>query len=121
MSGELSFIEFGVADAGRGRDFYTALFGWAFEPGPSGGDGFTVAGINTPAGLHGEDPAAAPILFFHVDDVVAAAARVIELGGSVDESDVTGDDASAAKFGLFRLCRDNQGSPFGLHQLPRES
>lgn len=116
MSGELSFIELGVTDAARGRAFYGALFGWVFDPGPTEGGGFTIAGINTPAGMHGGDPAAAPILFFRVDDITAAAARVVELGGSVEESDVNDDEASASKFGRFRLCSDDQGSPFGLHQ-----
>lgn len=35
MSGEVSFIELGVADAKRGRAFYEALFGWKFAPGPA--------------------------------------------------------------------------------------
>jgi hypothetical protein len=30
-----------------------------------------------------------------------------------------GDDPdTVAQFGRFRLCRDDQGSPFGLHQPP---
>jgi hypothetical protein len=44
--------------------------------------------------------------------------RVRELGGQVDDLDVEGDDASVARFGRFRLCRDDQGSSFGLHQPP---
>jgi hypothetical protein len=26
-----------------------------------------------------------------------------------------GDEESVAQFGRFKLCRDDQGSPFGLH------
>jgi predicted enzyme related to lactoylglutathione lyase len=62
MTGELSFFELGVEDPARGRAFYEALFGWSFEPSPSGG-GVT---IGTPTAL----------------------------------------------------CRDDQGSSFGLHQPP---
>ena len=29
-----------------------------------------------------------------------------------------GDEASVAQHGRFELCRDDQGSPFGLHQPP---
>jgi uncharacterized protein len=32
--------------------------------------------------------------------------------------DVEGGDESVARFGRFKLCRDDQGSPFGLHQPP---
>ena len=68
--------------------------------------------------MHGGDPEAAPYLFFAVDDMEAALERVRELGGSVEEADVEGDEDSVARFGRFRLCRDDQGSSFGLHQKP---
>ena len=50
-----------------------------------------------------------------------ALARVRELGGEVEEIGVEGDEASIATFGRFKLCRDDQGSPFGLHQPPGAS
>jgi hypothetical protein len=71
MAGEVAFFELGVEDVARGRVFYEGLFGWRFEPGPSG-EGFTI--------------------------------------GAGEES--------VALWGRFRLCRDDQGSPFGLHQPP---
>lgn len=117
MSGELAFVEFGVEDVERGRVFYESLFGWKFENGPSG-QGFAVSLPNVSGGMHGSDRGAAPYTFFRVDDIDAAAAKVEELGGSVDDIDVEGDDESRARFGRFRLCKDDQGSPFGLHQPP---
>jgi hypothetical protein len=33
--------------------------------------------------------------------------------------DVDGDEAQHAEHGRFKLCRDDQGSSFGLHQPPR--
>ena len=48
----------------------------------------------------------------------AALDRVRELGGTVEEMDVEGDEASTARFGRFKLCKDDQGSAFGLHQPP---
>ena len=60
----------------------------------------------------------APLLFFAVDDIERASERVRELGGEVDGADVEGDEGSIAKFGRFKLCRDDQGSPFGIHQPP---
>jgi predicted enzyme related to lactoylglutathione lyase len=120
MSGELAFFELGVADTERGRAFYEGLFGWGFETGPSG-NGFVITTPNVPGGMHGGDAGAAPYLFFRVDDIDAALDRVREFGGQVEETNVEGDDASVARFGRFRLCRDDQGSPFGLHQPPSSS
>jgi predicted enzyme related to lactoylglutathione lyase len=117
MAGELAFFELGVADAERGRAFYEELFGWTFAPGPSG-NGFVITAPNIPGGMHGGDAGAAPYVFFRVDDMDAALERVAELGGAVEDMDVEGDDASAARFGRFKLCRDDQGSRFGLHQPP---
>jgi uncharacterized protein len=117
MAGELAFFELGVADTERGRAFYEALFGWKFETGPSG-NGYAVTAPNVPGGMHGGDPGATPYLFFRVDDMEEATRRVRELGGEVDEMNVEGDEASIARFGRFKLCRDDQGSAFGLHQPP---
>ena len=117
MAGELAFVEFGVEDVERGRVFYESLFGWKFENGPSD-QGFAVSLPNVGGGMHGSDRGAAPYTFFRVDDIDAAAAKVEELGGSVDDIDVEGDDESRARFGRFRLCKDDQGSTFGLHQPP---
>jgi uncharacterized protein len=117
MSGELTFFELGVEDAEKGRAFYEGLFGWRFEPGPSG-QGFVIHAPNVGGGMHGGDAGASPYLFFAVDDIEAAAERVRGLGGSVDDMDVEGDETSQASFGRFKICRDDQGSPFGLHQPP---
>ena len=117
MAGELSFFEIGVEDADKGRAFYEAMFGWRLEPGPSG-SGSTISTPNLPGGMHGGDAGANPYIFFKVDDMDAALDRVRELGGSVDDMDIDGDEESQAKFGRFKFCRDDQGSAFGLHQPP---
>jgi predicted enzyme related to lactoylglutathione lyase len=118
MAGEVTFIELGVGDTERGRAFYEGLFGWRFAPGPSG-EGFAIELPGVGGGMHGGDAGASPYVFFGVDDIDAAVQKVRELGGSVEEMDVEGDEASQARFGRFKLCRDDQGSPFGLHQPPR--
>jgi predicted enzyme related to lactoylglutathione lyase len=117
MAGELAFFELGVEDADRARAFYGQMFGWRFEPGPSG-QGFQIGTPNVPGGLHGDDPGATPYLFFRVYDIETALDRVRELGGAVEDMDVEGEEASVARFGRFKVCRDDQGSPFGLHQPP---
>ena len=117
MAGELAFFELGVEDPERGRAFYEGLFAWQFEPGPSG-QGFAISTPSVPGGMHGGDAGGAPYVFFRVDDMEAALARVRELGGEVEEVNVEGDEDSIARFGRFKLCRDDQGSRFGLHQPP---
>ncbi|MBA2310432.1 MAG: VOC family protein [Pseudonocardiales bacterium] len=117
MTGEPTFFELGVADVERGRAFYEGLFGWSFEPGPSG-QGFTIGTPTVPGGMHGGDPGAAPYVFFRVDAIDEALERVRDLGGTVEDIDVGGSDESIGRFGTFKLCRDDQGSPFGLHQPP---
>src|ERR671932_667255 len=104
MEGEVAFFELGVDDPERGRAFYGSLFGWDFEPGPSGG-GYSIRSPNPPGGMHGGDPGAAPYLFFRVDDMEAALERVRELGGQVEDTNVEGDADSIARFGRFKLCR----------------
>lgn len=117
MAGEVAFFEIGVEDTDRGRAFYEALFGWRFEPGPSG-EGHAIAAPNMAGGIHGGDRTASPYVFFRVDDMEAALERVRELGGEVADVNVEGDAESVARFGRFKLCLDDQGSGFGLHEPP---
>ena len=118
MTGQVSFIEFGGRDAMTARSFYGKLFGWSFEPGP-GGEGYAIDGVGVPAGVHGGDEGASPYVFFRVDDLEAAVATVERLGGSVEVLPGGDEEESVARFGEFRLCRDDQGSPFGLHRPPQ--
>lgn len=119
MAGEISFIEFGAGEAGESARFYAALFGWGIEPGPNGAEnGYRLDVAGVPAGIHSGDPGAPPYVFFAVDDLQAACDQVVELGGTVDPMDLNGDGDQQKRYGLFTLCRDQQGSPFGLHQRP---
>jgi predicted enzyme related to lactoylglutathione lyase len=118
MTSQVSFIEFGGRDAMTARTFYGKLFGWSFEAGP-GGEGYAIDGVGVPAGVHGGDEGASPYVFFRVDDLEAAVASVERLGGTVEVMPGGDDEATVATFGEFRLCRDDQGSPFGLHRPPQ--
>jgi predicted enzyme related to lactoylglutathione lyase len=88
MAGEVAFFELGVEDVERGRAFYEGLFGWRRRTCSSGSTTWR--------------------------------RRWSGCGswGTVDGMDVEGDEASVARWGRFKLCRDDQGSPVGLHQLP---
>ena len=50
-----------------------------------------------------------------VDDIDAAADRVRE----IEELDMDGHGAAVETFGHFKVCKDDPGSRFGLHQRPR--
>ena len=117
MTGELGFFELGVEDTDKGRTFYEGVFGWTFELGPSG-SGWVIGTPNVRGGMHGGDKGAQPYVFFNVDDIDAAIAKVTELGGEVLDMDVEGDEDAQERFGRFKLCTDDQGSSFGLHQPP---
>lgn len=118
MTGELSFFELGVGDAGQAREFYSSLFGWEFV---DQGGGATIETPNIPGGLHGGDQGASPLVFFRVDDLDDALARVRALGGKLSNDLGGADPDSVARFGRFALCVDDQGSSFGLHEPPRET
>lgn len=121
MAGEISFIEVGAGNAGESAQFYAALFGWEIEPGPNGAaNGYQLDAAGTPAGIHSGDPGAAPYVFFAIEEMQAACDRVVGLGGTVEPMDLNGDADYRATHGLFTLGRDQQGSPFGLHQRPAD-
>ncbi|MGI8902646.1 MAG: VOC family protein [Solirubrobacteraceae bacterium] len=117
MHGELSFFELGVGDTDRARTFYGALFDWELEDGSAG---TTIKTPNVAGGLHGGDAGASPYVFFEVDDLEAAVARVAELGGEASRIDLSADCDTVARFGRFVLCKDDQGSAFGLHEPPAQ-
>jgi predicted enzyme related to lactoylglutathione lyase len=117
VSGELSWFELGVGDTDRARAFYGGVFGWTFEP-VADSTGSTISTPNVPGGLHGGDQGASPLVFFGVADIDGAVARVRALGGEADELDADAGDVKQRTFGRFALCRDDQGSGFGIHQPP---
>jgi predicted enzyme related to lactoylglutathione lyase len=117
MSGELSWFEIGVGDTERARLFYGELLGWQFEE-SSSGEGSVIRTPTIPGGLHGGDEGASPYVFFSVPDIDAAIAQVRELGGEITDFEGNTDDPPETEWGRFALCRDDQGSAFGLHQPP---
>ena len=118
MAGELTFFEIGVEDAQRGRAFYEALFGWTFEPGPSGGGGFGITAPNVAGGMHGGDKGAAPYVFFAVDDIDAAADRVRELGGEIEEHGHGRRGGVGRQVRALQAVQGRPGARFGLHRPP---
>jgi predicted enzyme related to lactoylglutathione lyase len=106
MRGDLVYFMIPTADAERAHAFYGGLFGWRFSPGNVPG-GFNVEGSTPAGGLYAGGEAGAPEVWFEVDDIEAACARVVELGGRAGAVEEIGS-------GWMAACADDQGSPLNL-------
>jgi uncharacterized glyoxalase superfamily protein PhnB len=103
--GDVGYVTLFVPDGDRARRFYEQLFGWRLVGGYQPG-AFHISSITPPAGIHGGEDTEVR-LFFRVDDIEAAVARVRELGGEVLAVDEYESGGSAQ-------CRDDQGLRFDL-------
>ena len=108
-SSPLSLIEFPADDPARARRFWAELLGVELEARQAGeGEGWQTHSGAPAVGVHarGRGPGDSVSLpYFAVSDVAEALERVEALGGSV----VHPGDAWA-------ICKDSEGSPFGLVQ-----
>jgi predicted enzyme related to lactoylglutathione lyase len=111
MPGKLVHFELPARDTARARDFWSSLFGWSFR------------GFDGPIEYHmteGVDPGGAiypsdgeergPIVYFDVEDVDAAVARINDLGGKAE------DKQPIPGVGWFARAWDTEGNPFSLFQ-----
>ncbi len=106
--GELFYWTLPAPDAEAATAFYADLLGWEFgEPGEQGG--MHVSNRLPDGGLGGGREGTTPELFFRVDDLDEAVAKVRELGGEA-EVVAEGDE------GRHAMCTDDQGIPFGMSQ-----
>jgi predicted enzyme related to lactoylglutathione lyase len=108
---ELSLIEFPADDPERARRFWTALLGVELEARQDGeGEGWQTHSGAPAVGVHarGRGPGDSFSLpYFAVSDVGEALKRVEALGGSVVHPGET-----------WAICKDSEGSPFGLAREP---
>jgi predicted enzyme related to lactoylglutathione lyase len=108
MSGaRLSLIEFPADDPERARRFWEGLLGTTLEPRTEAqGSGWQTAGEGAVLGVHerGRGPGDTGSLpYLTVDDMDAALAQVLELGGAHVHPGAT-----------WSICRDSEGTPFAL-------
>ena len=103
----LHLIEFPADDPDRARRFWVGLLGVELvDRSDRDGEGWQTAGGTPALGVHerGKGPGDTHSLpYFEVDDVELALQRVLELGGEVIHPGA-----------LWAVCRDSEGSPFGL-------
>jgi predicted enzyme related to lactoylglutathione lyase len=106
---KLSLIEFPADDPGRARRFWEEFLGAPLEARRDGeGEGWQTHAEAPAVGVHARGPGPGDTFslpYFAVSDLTEALGRVEALGGSV----VHPGEAWA-------ICKDSEGSPFGLAQ-----
>lgn len=107
MAMHLDLIEFPADDLARARRFWETLLDASFDQREeSEGDGLQTHTAHASFGLHerGRGPGDRFSLpYFRVPDLAHALERLVELGGTVIHSGER-----------WAICRDSEGSPFGL-------
>jgi predicted enzyme related to lactoylglutathione lyase len=107
MERRLSLIEFPADDPARARRFWSGLLGAELDDRSDGeGEGWQTHGSDAAIGIHarGRGPGDTVSLpYFEVVDLDAALEQVKALGGSVVHPG-----------SRWAICRDSEGSPFGL-------
>ena len=102
-----ALIEFPADDPERAVRFWSGLLGEPLEPrGEDEGQGWESRSTAVPIGVHPRGPGPGDtwsLPYFAVEDVAAAVARVEELGGAVVHPGES-----------FAVCKDSEGTPFGL-------
>ena len=105
----LSLIEFPADDPERARRFWAGFLGARLDARHQGeGEGWQTHGESPAIGVHarGRGPGDSFSLpYFEVPDIADALERVATLGGSVVHP---GEE--------WAICKDSEGSPFGLAQ-----
>ena len=110
MAGRLVHFELPAKDSGRAKEFYGSLFGWKFESyGPMD---YHLTQVDEKQGgaVSGMQEGDHATIYFDVDDIDAATARVRELGGEADEKQ------PVPGMGWFAACKDTEGTNFSVWQ-----
>jgi len=110
----LSLIEFPADDPERARRFWAELLEVELDVREDAkGEGWQTRAGAPAVGVHARGPGPGDsfsLPYFTVSDIAEALRRVNELGGSVVHPGER-----------WAICRDSEGSPFGLAEEPLES
>jgi len=112
MAGAIVHYEISATDVDRAQGFWGGLFGWEFGASvmPDGDYRMARTGEQSGVALSSYGDPGHPNVYFDVDDMDAAVARVRELGGQAD------DKQPVPQMGWFAACRDTEGNAFSLWQ-----
>src|SRR5437588_8316160 len=82
MPNQICHFEIGCRNPAKAKEFYSQLFDWRFEPAPSGVEMIrTGADVGGHINALGHEPHTYTIFYVMVDDVAAALAKAVSLGG----------------------------------------
>lgn len=113
MAGQMVHVEIPAGDTAKAREFWGGLFGWQFEEYPGSPTEYHMTRFSDTQGgaiMGADSDKRGPRVYFDVDDVNAANARVGELGGT------SGEALPVPSMGWFAVCKDSEGNEFGLWQ-----
>lgn len=113
MPGQMVHVEIPAGNSAKARQFWGSLFGWQFEQYPGPTEYHMTRFSDTQGGaIYAPDPAnkRGARVYFDVDDISSATARVNELGGEAGEA------MPVPGMGWFAMCTDTEGNEFGLWQ-----
>jgi hypothetical protein len=112
MAGDIVHYEISAADVDRAQGFWSGLFGWEFGASvmPEGEYRMARTGEQSGVALSSHGEPGHPNVYFDVDDMDAAIARVRELGGRAE------DKQPVPQMGWFTACSDTEGNAFSLWQ-----
>jgi len=115
MAGKPVHVELPAKDSARAKEFYGALFGWQFES--YGDQDYHMTQFDESSGgaISGGEEPGAPRVYFDVDDIDAATAKVRELGGQADEKQ------PVPGMGWFAACKDTEGTSFSVWQSDKSA
>lgn len=111
MAGKPVHVELPAQDTARAKEFYGSLFGWQFQSHGDADYHMTQFDERSGRAIYGaEGGQRSPTVYFDVDDIDAAIARVRELGGESEEK------AAVPGMGWYVACKDTEGTSFSLWQ-----
>ena len=113
MPGQMVHVEIPAGDTQKSRDFWGGLFGWQFQAYEGSPTEYHMTQLSDTQGAAisgAEDDKRGPRVYFDVDDINAATARVKELGGDAGEA------LPVPGMGWFSINKDSEGNEFGLWQ-----
>jgi len=114
-NGTPNWVDIGVPDLTRAKEFYTALLGWEYLDGGPDTGGYNLAtkkGKPVAGVMQNPEPDATEFwwgLYFSTDDSDGTAKRITDAGGTI----VLGPD-DVMDLGRLTIAKDPQGAQFGL-------
>jgi uncharacterized protein len=113
MAGDIVHYEISASDVDRAQGFWQGLFGWQFGENvmPEGEYRMAQTGEQRGVAVSSHGDPGHPNVYFDVDDMDAAIAKVVELGGQAD------DKQPVPMMGWFTACKDTEGNAFSLWQV----